>query len=70
MPDSPSNQPADTKFLTIAETASVLRVSKMDVYLLVHQRALPAIRVGQTHRIPESAVQEYLRRTEASVNGA
>jgi hypothetical protein len=33
-------------FLTVAEVASVMRVSKMTVYRLVHSRHLPAIRVG------------------------
>ncbi|MEV8015261.1 helix-turn-helix domain-containing protein [Streptomyces sp. NPDC086554] len=52
-------------FLTVAEVASVMRVSKMTVYRLVHSGHLPAIRVGRSFRVPEQAVHEYLR--ESSV---
>ena len=35
---------SEVKFLTIAEVASVMRVSKMRVYPLVHNGELPALR--------------------------
>ena len=37
------------------------RVSKMTVYRLVHNGELPAVRVGRSFRVPENAVQAYLR---------
>lgn len=52
---------ADVKFLTVAEVAQVMRVSKMTVYRLVHSGDLPAVRVGRSFRVPERAVHEYLR---------
>lgn len=52
---------AELPFLTVAEVASVMRVSKMTVYRLVHSGHLPAIRVGRSFRVPEQAVHEYLR---------
>lgn len=51
----------EVAFLTVAEVASVMRVSKMTVYRLVHSGHLPAIRVGRSFRVPEQAVHEYLR---------
>jgi excisionase family DNA binding protein len=48
------------KFLTIAEVASIMRVSKMTVYRLVHSGELPAVRVGRSFRVPEKAVHSYL----------
>ncbi|MEU9983805.1 helix-turn-helix domain-containing protein [Streptomyces sp. NPDC050856] len=51
----------EVRFLTVAEVASVMRVSKMTVYRLVHSGHLPAIRVGRSFRVPERAVHEYLR---------
>ena len=51
------------RFLTVAEVASVMRVSKMTVYRLVHAGELPAVRVGRSFRVPEDAVDEYLRRS-------
>jgi excisionase family DNA binding protein len=51
---------AEVKFLTVAEVASVMRVSKMTVYRLVHAGTLPAVRVGRSFRVPEKAVHDYL----------
>ena len=51
------------KFLTVAEVATVMRVSKMTVYRLVHSGELPAVRVGRSFRVPEHAVNEYLQRS-------
>jgi excisionase family DNA binding protein len=52
---------AEVKFLTVAEVATLMRVSKMTVYRLVHSGDLAAVRVGRSFRVPEHAVQEYLR---------
>jgi excisionase family DNA binding protein len=50
----------DVKFLTVAEVATAMRVSKMTVYRLVHSGELPAVRVGRSFRVPEQAVHDYL----------
>jgi excisionase family DNA binding protein len=50
-------------FLTVAEVAAAMRVSKMTVYRLVHSGDLPAARVGRSFRVPEDAVDEYLRKS-------
>ncbi len=52
---------SDVKFLTVAEVAGVMRVSKMTVYRMVHAGELPAVRVGRSFRVPEKAVHDYLR---------
>ncbi|NLG45550.1 helix-turn-helix domain-containing protein [Gordonia sp. (in: high G+C Gram-positive bacteria)] len=49
-----------TQFLTVAEVASLMRVSKMTVYRLVHNGELPAVRVGRSFRVHAKAVHEYL----------
>jgi excisionase family DNA binding protein len=51
---------AELRFLTVAEVASLMRVSKMTVYRLVHGGTLPAVRVGRSFRVPEQAVNDYL----------
>ena len=56
-------QLAEVRFVTVAEVASLMRVSKMTVYRLVHSGELPAIRVGRSFRVPESAVNNYLQAT-------
>lgn len=52
---------ADARFLTVAEVADMMRVSRMTVYRLVHSGDLPAIRFGRSFRVPESAVEDALR---------
>lgn len=52
---------AEVRFLTVAEVADLMRVSKMTVYRLVHAGDLPAVRVGRSFRVPEAEVHRYLR---------
>jgi len=53
---------ANMRFLTVAEVADMMRVSKMTVYRMVHSGELPAIRFGRSFRVPESAVEVAIRR--------
>jgi excisionase family DNA binding protein len=57
----------DVRFLTVAEVAALMRVSKMTVYRLVHAGELPAVRFGRSYRVPESAVTDALRRPISDV---
>jgi excisionase family DNA binding protein len=52
---------SEVRFLTVAEVAAVMRVSKMTVYRLVHAGDLAAVRVGRSFRVPERAVHDYLQ---------
>jgi excisionase family DNA binding protein len=52
-----------SSFLTVAEVAAQMRVSKMTVYRLVHAGELEAVRVGRSFRVPEEAVEQYLSRS-------
>ncbi|ADJ42288.1 MULTISPECIES: helix-turn-helix domain-containing protein [Amycolatopsis] len=62
-PNKKEDLPAvgQVQFLTVAEVATLMRVSKMTVYRLVHSGELPAVRVGKSFRVPEKAVHEYLQ---------
>lgn len=51
---------SDVRFLTVAEVAEMMRVSKMTIYRMVHAGELPAIRFGRSFRVPESAVQSAI----------
>ncbi len=57
---SPDGQPTRTQFLTVAEVAALMRVSKMTVYRLVHNGELPAVRVGRSFRVHAKAVHDML----------
>jgi excisionase family DNA binding protein len=59
--DTDTAELGQVKFLTVAEVATVMRVSKMTVYRLVHSGELPAVRVGKSFRVPEKAVHDYLQ---------
>ncbi len=52
---------AEAKFLTVAEVAAMMRVSKMTVYRLVHSGEMPAVRVGRSFRVREEDANEYIR---------
>lgn len=56
-----TNTFSDVRFLTVAEVAEVMRVSKMTVYRLVHSGELPAVRFGRSYRVPENAVKAHLQ---------
>ena len=49
-----------TRYLTVAEVADHIRVSKMTVYRLVHSGDLEAVRVGRSFRVPENAMEDLL----------
>jgi excisionase family DNA binding protein len=62
MTSSPTDERfPEVRFLTVAEVAGMMRVSKMTVYRLVHGGDLTAVRVGRSFRVPEHAVHDYLR---------
>lgn len=56
-----SEQGPRQQYLTVAEVAAVMRVSKMTVYRLLHAGELPGIRVGKSFRVPAEALTTYLR---------
>ena len=56
-----SSNLSEVRFLTVAEVAKLMRVSKMTVYRLVHSGELQAVQIGRSFRVPEQAVHDYLR---------
>ncbi len=58
--DAAPDAPPRAQFLTVAEVASLMRVSKMTVYRLVHNGELPAVRVGRSFRVHAKAVHDLL----------
>lgn len=55
---------AQTEYLTVAEVAALLRLSKHTVYLMIHDGDIDAIRTGRhgsTYRIPSAALAQHLR---------
>lgn len=50
--------PEHETYTTIAHAASILRVSKMTIYRMVHDGSLEAVKVGRSFRI---VVDDFLR---------
>jgi excisionase family DNA binding protein len=63
MAGNTSSDISEVRFLTIAEVATMMRVSKMTVYRIVHSGELPAVRVGRSFRVTEKDVDEYIKRS-------
>ncbi len=63
MAGNTSGDISEVRFLTIAEVATMMRVSKMTVYRIVHSGELPAVRVGRSFRVTEKDVDEYIKRS-------
>lgn len=63
MATSSSGPGTEPEFMTVAEVATRMRVSKMTVYRLLHGGDLPAVRVGRSFRVREDDVDEYLRKS-------
>lgn len=55
------------RFMTVAEVATLMRVSTMTVYRLIKAGDIPSVRVGKSYRIREDDVDRFLasRYTEA-----
>ena len=51
---------ADAPLLTVAEVATMLRVSNMTVYRLIQRGQLAALRVGKNYRIRRADLDDYL----------
>jgi excisionase family DNA binding protein len=49
--------PASTRFLTIFEAATIMRVSKRTVYRLIRAGDLQAVKVSGSYRIPGHALE-------------
>jgi excisionase family DNA binding protein len=56
-----SQETGRVRYLTVEEVAAVMRVSKMTVYRLLHAGELPGVRVGRSFRVPQDALDAYLR---------
>ena len=61
------NGASRTTFLTVAEVAEMLRVSRMTVYRWIHAGDMPAVRFGRSFRVPATAVEAFMQ--EAALQG-
>ncbi|MDO5726794.1 MAG: helix-turn-helix domain-containing protein [Bowdeniella nasicola] len=55
-----ANLESAPRFVTVAEVAEMMRVSRMTVYRMVHAGELPAVRMGRSYRVPLAAVEDLI----------
>lgn len=56
-------------FLTVAEVAAAMRLSKATIYRLVQAQELSAVRFGRSYRVSEEAVADYIAKAGSSQDG-
>ena len=56
----------EEKILTIEEVQGILRIGKNQAYKLVTEKKIRAFRTGRCWKITESALMEYIAKSEES----
>jgi excisionase family DNA binding protein len=66
-PEDPAPMAAEQRFLTLADVAEVLNISTSQVYALVRNEQLPAIKIGGRGqwRVERDKLEEYIQRMYA-----
>ena len=59
-----SDEQAELRFMTLAEAAAMLQVSKRTLLRMIQQRAVPAFKVGGQWRIRESQLRRWVEHKE------
>jgi excisionase family DNA binding protein len=54
------------KLLTLAEAASILKISKRTLHRMIQHRQIPAFKVGGQWRILESRFHEWVQEEETT----
>ena len=52
------------RLLTLAEAASILKISKRTLHRMIQQKQIPSFKVGGQWRILESRFQEWVQEEE------
>ena len=60
-------KPADTaiKLLTLAEAATILKISKRTLHRMIQHRQIPAFKVGGTWRFRRQEIDQWIKRQTA-----
>jgi excisionase family DNA binding protein len=58
-----ANEEQHNTFLTVAELAAFLRVSRGTAYMLVRSGQVPSVQIGGSYRIPRRALSRRLAET-------
>ncbi len=54
------------EILTVKEIQQILRIGTNTAYNLIHSKAFPVVRIGQSYRIPAASFYAWLESTNAA----
>jgi excisionase family DNA binding protein len=59
---------AESQLLTVSEACAALRISRWQLYRLMHERQLGSIHIGRRRLIPAKAIQALIERLAAEAD--
>lgn len=63
-----NGEQTELKFLTLAEAASILQVSKRTILRMIQKKDVPALKVGGQWRLRESQLKRWAEEKESLVS--
>jgi excisionase family DNA binding protein len=63
-----NGEQTELKFLTLAETATILQVSKRTILRMIQKKEVPALKVGGQWRLRESQLKRWAEEKESLVS--
>lgn len=54
--------------LTVKEIQQILKIGTNSAYNLIHSKAFPVIKIGQSYRVPREAFYAWMERPSAAKN--
>jgi excisionase family DNA binding protein len=62
-----NGEQTELKFLTLAEAATILQVSKRTILRMIQKKDVPALKVGGQWRLRESQLKKWAEEKEGSL---
>ena len=59
-------EPVGVDTLTVKEVQQILKIGTNSAYNLIHSKAFPVIRIGQSYRIPQASFYAWLENPRAA----
>jgi excisionase family DNA binding protein len=63
-----NGEQTELKFLTLAEAATILQVSKRTILRMIQKKEVPALKVGGQWRLRESQLKRWAEEKESLVS--
>ncbi|HEY2988987.1 MAG TPA: helix-turn-helix domain-containing protein [Candidatus Binatia bacterium] len=64
-----NGEQTELRFLTLAEAATILQVSKRTILRMIQKKDVPALKVGGQWRLRESQLRKWAEQKEEFIGG-